>query len=121
MSQQRNTKNLPVPLTDEEYMVRSKELAEQVQALEKIESDKKVVANQFKGEIDAVAAKISHLAKIVKERREWREVEVNEVRNYDRMTMDTVRLDTGEVVSYRDMTSQERNPSLFAPDKERVQ
>jgi hypothetical protein len=37
------------------------------------------------------------------EKKEYREVEVQERKNMDRMIMETIRLDTGEVVSYREL------------------
>jgi hypothetical protein len=112
--------NLPVKLTNDELLIRSNELAEQVQELAAIEYRKKLANNAFKEEIEKTEESVGQLARIVKDREEYRDVEVREVKNMERLTMDTVRLDTGEVVSYRDLKGHERNLDLFPRKAEQV-
>ena len=108
-----NTQTLPVILTEQELIIKGNELSIQVEELADIESRKKSAMSGFKDEIESSELAISRLAKIVREKKEYREVEVTERRNEERMTMDTVRLDTGEVVSYRELQGHERNLKLF--------
>lgn len=108
-----NTMTLPVPLTPEELIIKGNELSIQVQELADVELRKKTAMSGFKDEIDATSERIEKLAKIVREKKEHREVELTERRNEERMTMDTIRLDTGEVVHYRELKGHERNLGLF--------
>jgi hypothetical protein len=108
-----DTMTLPVPLTEGELIIKGNELSIQVEDLADIETRKKTAMSAFKEEIDTAEAVIAKLAKIVREKKEYREVEVTERRNEDRMTMDTIRLDTGDVVSYRELRGHERNLGLF--------
>jgi hypothetical protein len=107
------TMNLPVILTEPELILKGEELAQQVHDLAGVESRKKAANSAFKEEIESLEIKIASVARIVRERREYREVEVKDVRDEERMLMNTVRLDTGEVVSYRDLKGHERNLKLF--------
>jgi hypothetical protein len=108
-----NTMSLPVPLSEQELIIKGNDLSVLVQELDSIEVRKKTANSGFKDEIDSTSGRIASLAKIVREKKEYREVEVTEIKNMDRMTMDTVRLDTGEVVSYRELKGHERNLGLF--------
>jgi len=108
-----NTMNLPVKLSEQELIIKGNELSVHIQDLDVVELQKKTANSGFKDEIDKLTEKISGLAKIVREKKEYREVEVADQKNMDRMTMDTVRLDTGEVVSYRELKGHERNLGLF--------
>jgi hypothetical protein len=107
------TKLLPVKLGNDELLIRGRELADACADLADIEGRKKTAAAAFKEEIEAADALIARLSRIVKDKAEYREVEVREVRNEERMTMDTIRLDTGEVVGSRALQGHERNLSLF--------
>jgi len=107
------TQLLPVKLENDELLIRGHELADACTELEDIEMRKKLVMSQFKDEIEEADANVSRLSRIVKDRAEYREVEVKEVRNEERMTMDTYRLDTLECVSYRALQGHERNLTLF--------
>jgi hypothetical protein len=105
--------SLPVTLTEQELIIKGNELSIQVEDLADVEVRKKTAMSAFKEEIEASEERIAKLAKIVREGKEYREVEVTERRNEDRMTMDTIRLDTEEVVSYRELKGYERNLGLF--------
>ena len=112
-----NTMSLPVKLSEQELIIKGNELSCYVQELDEVETQKKTANSGFKDEIDKISEKISSLAKIVREKKEYREVETEEVKNMERMTMDTIRLDTGEVVSYRELKGHERNLGLFPVEK----
>lgn len=114
-----NTMSLPVRLTEQELIIKGNELSVCVQELAETEMQKKTALSGFKDEIDKTSELIERLAKIVREKKEYREVEVTDRRNEERMTMDTIRLDTGEVVSYRELKGHERNLGLFPSEVER--
>ncbi len=108
-----NTMTLPVILTETELILKGHELAEDLQELADIELRKKTAMNGFKEEIESIEVKVSDLARIVREGKEYREVEVKEERDEERMVMNTIRLDTGEIVKYRELQGHERNLKLF--------
>lgn len=110
------TMSLPVKLSEQELLIKGNELSKLLQDLETVEAQKKTANAGFKDEIDKLTEQISGLATIVREKKEYREVEVEERKNMDRMIMETIRLDTGEVVSYRELKGHERNLGLF-PDE----
>jgi hypothetical protein len=112
--------NLPVKLTEQELIIKGNELSVGVQELAEVELRKKTAMSGFKDEIDSTSERIERLAKIVREGKEYREVEVTDRRNEDRMTMDTIRLDNGEIVSYRELKGHERNLALFPVEVELV-
>ncbi len=107
------TMSLPVHLNEQELIIKGNELSVLLQDLDDVETRKKDANTAFKGEIDKLSDQVQRLAKIVREKKEYREVEVTDCRNEDRLTMDTIRLDTGEVVSYRELRGHERNLALF--------
>jgi hypothetical protein len=108
-----NTMSLPVKLSEQELIIKGNELSVHIQELDVVELQKKTANSGFKDEIDKLTEKVSALAKIVREKKEYREVETEDQKNMERMTMDTIRLDTGEVVSYRELKGHERNLGLF--------
>jgi hypothetical protein len=107
------TRSLPVKLTDDELLIRGSELSASVQKLADLERDKKAVDAQLKKDIDEADSESQRLAKIARNKEEYREVEVMDIKNMERLTMDTVRLDTRQVIAYRDLQGHERNLSLF--------
>ena len=111
-----NTKSLPVKLSEQELIIKGNELSILVQELDSTEQRKKDANSGFKSEIDSLSLQVSGLARIVREKKEYREVECEDRKNLERMTMDTVRLDTLEVVSYRELQGHERNLGLFPMD-----
>lgn len=107
------TQNLPVGLTDDE--VRQKH--ERIVALL---DEQDVAIMEFKGQGEAhkrrlslVATELATLKQQARSRTEVREVEVEEIKRYEpRFVVETVRVDTGEVIATRGMTVHERQRSL---------
>jgi hypothetical protein len=64
-------------------------------------------------EIADARAKVRGLARVVRERREERDVPVMEDADYEKGAMNTYRTDTSEVVATRGLTHEERQRSLF--------
>lgn len=112
-----NTQSLPVRLTTDELLMRSDELAKTIRERDDAERTMKSAMSTAKTRIATLEADVSRLAEVVRERQEYRPVEVTEVKNWHRLTMDTVRIDTGELVGSRSMSAYERNEALpFAAD-----
>ena len=108
-----NTQSLPVRLTEQELIAKGAELSAMIKALSYEEAEKKSVADAFKARITDLDTQIQRLAQIVRDKKEFRPVEVIEQPDYDAMMMRTVRLDTGEVVSSRPLEGSERQRPLF--------
>lgn len=123
----RTTMFLPVPLTDDELLAKAKELASKLAEADDVESRKKVAVAECKAEADRIDSEVSWLASMLRSGKEPREVEVRKVRDEASRTIDTMRLDTGEIVSSRAMTIHELQRPLFEdkpgedkPDKDAV-
>lgn len=109
------TKMLPVMLNETEQHERSQEMSTKFIELVDMKathaSRKKAMADAEK----ALDYELSNLARIVKQGKELRPVECRIVPNVERSTMDTVRLDTGEVVESRPMTRTEYEEAMQVP------
>ena len=104
---------LQVPLTTEEIAVRAKELSETLEKKSDIESSMKFAATSFKKEIAGLDEKLKALCQMVSSGKEYRQVDVIDRPNYERGLMETFRLDTGEIVKYRELKESEKTKSLF--------
>ena len=104
---------LPVELNDDEVRLKGEELARKRKAWEAKKLERKEVVANFKSQLDELDDAIRDLAEQVKSRREQRDVEVIERRNYQQGLVETYRADSGEVVRSRAMTAGERQVSLL--------
>lgn len=107
------TRTLPAKLTKDELLQKSREIAEKVRELDEVEADKKDHAASFKLKIESIEGEIHRVARILRDGAEDREVEVQERRNDVSRTMETVRVDTGEIVEWRPLTGSELQKPLF--------
>ena len=108
-----NTMRLPVTLTASEVSVRSQELAAIIEKKAATEYDMKAYAATCKKALAEADEKIRELTKIVLSGKESRHVDVVEYPNYERNLMETIRLDTHEIVEYREMKESEKTRNLF--------
>ncbi len=115
------TRNLPVPLTDEEQHLKAQEMATAERILSEAEAEESSQATAWaarkKGLEKATGdarATLGLIGRVVREKREFRPVEIVESPNHDTKTVDTVRVDTGEVIETRGMSQSELQRSLFA-------
>jgi uncharacterized protein (UPF0335 family) len=107
-----DTMLLPVDLTTTEVAVKADMLAATVKEIDALEMEKKSFNADIKMKIDQLEMKRTDLATEINDRREYRQVDVKRIRNEERATIDTVRIDTGEVVNYRPMEPTERTKPL---------
>lgn len=114
------TMPLPVKLSESEIALRAQELA----SAESVLGDAETRLDQFveaakgtkKGietEIADARQKVRHLARVVRERKEDRDVPIMEEADYDKGAMNTYRTDTHEVVATRGLSHDERQQTLF--------
>lgn len=80
---------------------------------DKVAIELKVVSAELRTQIKALEGEISSLGRMVREKVETREVECKEVEAFGQNAVQVVRLDTGEVVRERAMTSDEQQRALF--------
>lgn len=99
-------------LTKEELDDLAGSLAEQQLELQELEEQKKAVTKDFAGKIEAVQARIRSGSNTFRQRWEMREVECIEVKNFLSGELYSKRLDTGEVLKRRKLTSAELEREL---------
>lgn len=112
MSEERETRPLPVKLSKDELAARSKELAEIVRKQEQLEEDKKQQAAELKAEIDRSKARARTLSSAIRTGEEYQDVACMWVADSMRMRMNLVREDNGGIVTSREMTDKERQTEL---------
>lgn len=107
------TRLLPVPLGDAEIALKADNLAARIKELQELEAEKKSATASFNERTKTLEKEVYALAQMVRDKAEDREVEVREVRNEERFTIDTARVDSGEIVESRPMSSTERTRPMF--------
>jgi len=104
---------LPVKLTEEERLQRADALANALQQI----SDRKVEKRRVVREADKAIAEVEQeavdLRDAVATGREYQEVIVHKVMDYEKATVTEVRTDTGETIKSRGMTDEERQATLL--------
>lgn len=107
------TEELSCALNDVEWNNRAQELADAHKKTEAEKQRKKDVSAEINADVKAAEARESKLANVVATRREQREVVVEVTYDYQKGIVSKTRTDTKEVISTRDMTTMERQESLF--------
>lgn len=119
----RERRHLPTSLTPEEIASNAEELARCQLDLQRIESEKKEAADDFKARLSSTKARIEKLSLAITDREiqksvpcEWRyevagfDADGNEIYHPEKKTL--VRLDTRTSVEVRDITDEERQGKL---------
>jgi len=107
------TRNLPVQLSKDEIRLRGEELARKHAEYDDVESARKASQQESKGKLERIEAESRELANTIRTGREYREIEVREVKNVDNLSMDLVRVDTGEIIESRPLRADELQVGLF--------
>lgn len=107
----RYDRQLPCPLTDEEALDRGKALALARVAMRDAIDHRKAEAKRLGELCELAEAEVDRLAMIVRDRREYRPIQCEEVLRGRQV--DVVRLDTGEVVQTRAATEADLQQPLF--------
>jgi len=114
------SEELSCELNEVEWQNRARDLADAQEGLEREEQRKKDVSKQLNADVAVAKNRVSKLASVVATRREQREVTVEVKYDYDLGVVTRTRTDTGEVISEREMTDQERQAELDFRDANEV-
>jgi hypothetical protein len=104
------TRSLPCKLTREEVARYGEMLAAKLSEIDRVEEEKKIKVAEYAAQVKALEADVGRFSAAIKAKEELRPVDV-----FDRFvagTMQTVRIDTGAVVTVRPATAQERQLSI---------
>jgi hypothetical protein len=110
---ERFKENLPVTLTREQVEERSQRSAHLVQDCDHIEEALKAYTKTEKSRIATVQSEIRHLSSEVRSKTTYQDVPCERRYNFTTGRVSEVRIDTGEVISERDMNDAERQRDLF--------
>lgn len=106
------TEELSCELNDVEWQNRARELADAHKEVAIQEQRKKDIVKELGHDVSMAKTKESKLADTVATKRELRDVTVQVKYDYELGTVEKTRTDTGEVISTREMTDQERQAEL---------
>lgn len=111
-----NYRTLPVKLTPDEVRVRATQAAEKQEEYCDVERRKKDLTRDLGQQLKTKRSEIETLLRAVRTGKEDQLVQVTTRRNEDRRTIETLRMDTGEIIDSRAMTVEERQGKLFGID-----
>lgn len=112
MNAPKTIEDLPVPLTQAEILLKSKEHAKLSMDRAELEERKKLAAADFKNKIDSLEDRIYALVKEVHTGIELRPIECYDVPNYKDEMVETKRSDSHETIRSRPMHPTERQLAL---------
>ncbi len=105
--------DLPCDLTQEELVKRGEALSSLISDHTLLESRAKEVSKEFKDKVSSIALTIREVSHVIANKRETRKVQCMKTWDYKRGVVEIHRNDTGELVSSRSMTPEERQGNLF--------
>lgn len=106
-------RTLPVYLTEDERMAASKKLAETLWERDQKQDEAKSKAAEYRDGIKKLSVTISELQTVVQSGVQHRLVDCEDRKNVAAGTVETYRLDTGEMVESRPMTGVEKQVDMF--------
>lgn len=109
---------LPCDLNQLEIHARGVEIAKRMGDRDDLESEKKADADEYNANIKIETDRIGALAREVRERREYRDIEVKQVRVENTGMIRWIRLDTDQLLRERLMTEDERQLKLLPEAKD---
>lgn len=107
---------LKCELTDKEHTEAAVALAEALDDMTAAESEKKSLVEQFKARIEAANAEAVRLTGLVRNRYEFRDIQCEEVKNFQTGQLTVTREDTSEIVKERELTMEEKQRPLGLED-----
>lgn len=105
--------SLPCRLTDPEYKELTVERATLDEKIADAEMRKKIVAKQVASEIEEAKGRINEINAALISGKISREIECRRVYDYDAGYVVVIRDDTGDIVSERKLTQEEKQTKLF--------
>ena len=106
------TRPLRCVLTDAERIAAGRKLAEKCAELQRTEEERKSVASEYKARLDRMTAERNELADKVTSGEEVRRVACELVLDYDKLTAQCIREDTGEIIEERPLSEAEKQMQL---------
>lgn len=104
---------LPVKLTEEERLQRADGLANALQQVQDRKIEKRAAVREADKMIAEAEQEAVELRDAVATGREYQEVIVHKVYDYEKAIVTEVRTDTGETIKSRGMTDEERQAKLL--------
>lgn len=105
-------------LTKEEKLDYGQAMADAQAERTALEGQLTSVKKEYQGKIDAATATAERLGGIIRSGYEFRTTDCEQVMNWSDKTVKVIRLDTGEVVSSRRMTEEEKQMPLDVEEGE---
>ena len=109
------TRFLPCRLTDDELLDRGHRLAAMTQQISETEDRQQAEKKRMKAHLDGLYDAQAQVATVVSAREDLRDVACEVTHDYDAWQVRVVRTDTGELLSARAMTDDERQLGLPLP------
>lgn len=106
------TKNLPCPLTDGEILHKALASADLGVEFERLDEERAASAKAYREAMKDIRSRRRALDRAIRDRTEMRSVETREIHDGRRLSVDTLRLDTGEIIGSRAMTAAERQVEI---------
>lgn len=103
---------LPVKLTNSETIERARTLSQRHREKEEVEAAKSSVNREYTEKLKSLAGEISRLSKIVAEGEEERNVQCKRFKKFLDKKVETIRLDTNQVIENRIMHDYELQTTL---------
>lgn len=115
MSEKRVTKEIAVQLTEVERRKAGEEIASLVLLSQQIDDERRAAAKASGEKLKEISTRIRKRARAIRDGSELRMVDCIEREVFETNTVDTIRVDTGETVESRAMSTEERQESLAFP------
>ena len=93
--------------TEKEIQEIASEMAQKIVNLQQAEDDKKAIMSDYKSQIDGIQAGINSSATKMTSGYEMRSTKCQVIANYPKRVWEYIRIDTGEVVKEKGMTSND--------------
>ncbi len=106
------TETLRCDLSEAEVSDRAENAALAFGEAEEVEAEFKATAEEQRGQIKRLRARVGELLRAVREAAEYRSVDCVERRNEGEAKVEVIRVDTGELVRSRPFTPDERQLAL---------
>ena len=107
------TEYLPCILSDNELIVRSKELAKANEDLSTVEDRKKDMMADFTAQQKKIEANINVLSRTVSQGKEYRNVKCKLVLDYTIGKKELIRLDTFEIIRTEQLSQSDRQSEIM--------
>ncbi len=111
-------RELRCDLTSQEVADRADELGSALHRRAETEKAKADASASYAADLKAATSTINRLGEEVRTRSTQRPVECHAVPDFAEGVMETIRLDSGEVIARRPLEPDERQPELAAPNRE---